>query len=61
MLPCVLTVQVLIAAGSLVTLQSVLISIDVANPQILEKLLTSGANCDKLLDSVLFWGQPLHR
>lgn len=43
------------------TLQSVLISIDVANPQILELLLMSGGDCGKLLESTLFWGQPLHR
>ncbi len=53
--------QALIGAGSLVTLQSVLISIDVANPQILELLLESGGDCGKMLESTLFWGQPLHR
>jgi ankyrin repeat protein len=55
------SVQVLINAGSMVTLQSILISIDVCNPQILELLLYSGGECGRLLDSVLFWGQSLHR
>lgn len=54
-------VQVLLNSGSMVTLQSVLISIDVANPQILELLLLSGAQCGKMLNNILFWGQPLHR
>ena len=45
----------------MITLQSILISIDVCNPQILEQLLTSGGDCGKLLCSVLFWGQALHR
>lgn len=56
------SVQVLLSEGSQVTLQSVLIAIDVANPQILELLLINGGDCGRqLLDTVIFWGQPLHR
>lgn len=39
-----------------------LISIDVANPRILELLLIHGGDCGRpLTDTLLFWGQPLHR
>ena len=55
------SVQELIKAGSAITLQSVLITVDVANPQILELLLNNGGECGRLLEATKFWGQPLHR
>jgi hypothetical protein len=43
-----------------VTLQSVLIAIDVVSPQIIELLLKHGADCGPTLDVVGgCWGQPL--
>jgi len=38
-----------------------LVAIDVASPQIVELLLLHGADCGRPVDSVLYWGQPLHR
>ena len=55
------SVQTLLDMGSRVTQQAVLIAIDVSNPQILEMLLLSGAECGKMLDSSQYWGEPLHR
>ena len=54
-------VQALIDAGSNASLQSVLIAIDVANPQIIELLLLAGGDCGERLDSTRFWSQALHR
>jgi len=44
-----------------VTLQSMLVAIDVASPQIVELLLLHGADCGKPVEAVSYWGQPLHR
>ena len=55
------SVQILLAFGSLVTTQSILITIDVANPQILELLLLNRGQCGRPLQTTMYWGEPLHR
>ena len=55
------SLEILLAANSTVLLQSLLIAIDVANPQIAELLLNAGGQCGRMLENVLYWGQPLHR
>ena len=54
-------VQALLRAGSTVSLQTLLIAIDVANPFMLETLLVSGGDCGSMFESTRYWGQPLHR
>lgn len=48
-------------AKPIITLQSVVIAIDVANLDMLELLLDSGGDCGNLLEATLFWGRALHR
>ncbi len=55
------SVQALLSRGAEVPLRCLILTIDVTNPQILELLLLHGGEAGKLLDTVLFWGQPLHR
>lgn len=55
------SVQILIQNGSFINVDSVLLTIDVINPVILETLLMSGSNCGKALPSIVFWGKPFHR
>ena len=55
------SVTALLAAGSQVTIESILSAIDVASPQILQLLLTSGGDCGKQLETTVFWGRPLTR
>lgn len=43
------------------SLQTLLIAIDVANPVILDTLLVAGGQCGAMLESTHYWSQPLHR
>lgn len=54
-------VRVLISAGASISLQSVLIAIDVANPQIVQLLLLAGGQCGRTVVAVAYWSQALHR
>ena len=51
----------LIVRGSTLSLQSLLTAVDVVNPELVELLLISGAQCGKMLPSIRLWGQPLNR
>ena len=55
------SVRVLLEEGATVSLDSVVVAIDVTSPQIVQLLLEAGAQCAKKLRSVLFWGHPLSR
>ena len=55
------SVRVLIDEGASVSLDSVLVAIDVTSPQIVQLLLEAGAQCAKKVRSVLYWGHPLNR
>lgn len=53
--------RVFIKAGSSIALQSVFAAIDVARPDIVELLLTSGGKCGSHLEAEYYWGAPLRR
>ena len=55
------SVKYLVEEGAHVSLESVLVAIDVTSPQIVELLLVAGAQCAKKIRSVLYWGRPLGR